>query len=104
MTATRERAHAHELEIRRTEQQVELNRQQIDVLGTRMTELAQELDALGARREPQHLELEERRERAVRAAQEQADAEARLALENDAYALAARRNRNAGGRRRGGST
>jgi chromosome segregation ATPase len=55
VTATRERSHAHELEIRRTEQQIELNRQQIDVLGTRMTELAQELETLSARREPQRL-------------------------------------------------
>ena len=90
VTATRERAHAHELEIRRTEQQVELNRQQIDVLGTRMTELAHELEALGSRREPQRQELEDRRDRAGRAEQEQIDAEARLAAENDACALAAR--------------
>src|SRR4029453_8790778 len=90
VTLTRERAHVHELEIRRTEQQVELNRQQIDVLGTRMTELAQELDALGSRREPQRLELEQRRDRAARAEQEQIDAESRLASENEAHALAAR--------------
>jgi chromosome segregation protein len=64
-TATRDRAHAHELEIRATEQQVELNRQQIGVLGTRMTELAQELQVLDGRREPQRAELAERRERAA---------------------------------------
>src|SRR4029453_4327484 len=90
VTTARERAHAHELEIRRTEQQVELNRQQIEVLGTRMTELAQEFDALGSRREPQRLELEERRDRAARAEQEQIRAESRLASEKGAYALAAR--------------
>ncbi len=90
VTATRERSHAHELEIRRTEQQVELNRQQIDVLGTRMTELAQELETLSARREPQRLELEERRDRAGRAEQALIEAEASLTSENDAYALASR--------------
>jgi chromosome segregation protein len=89
-TATRDRAHAHELEIRATEQQVELNRQQIGVLGTRMTELAQELQVLDGRREPQRAELAERGERAARAEQEGIEAEAHLTAENDAYLLAAR--------------
>ena len=44
-----------------TEQQVELNRQQIGVLGVRIEELRQEIDALDARREPQQAELTERR-------------------------------------------
>ena len=55
-----------------------------------MTELAQELETLGARRDPQRLELEARRDRAGRAEQEQIDAEATLVSENDAYTLAAR--------------
>jgi chromosome segregation protein len=89
-TAARDRTHAHELEIRRTEQQVELNRQQIGALGARVAELEQELAALEARREPQKAEVAARREAAARAEEAGTAAAEHLAAENEAYQLAGR--------------
>ena len=89
-TAARDRAHAQELDIRRTEQQVELSRQQIGVLGVRIEELRQEIDALDARREPQQAELSERRVAAADADGARARAHLTLSEEQESYQTAAR--------------
>ena len=89
-TAARDRAHAHELDIRRTEQQVELNRQQIGALGVRITELDREVASLDARREPQQAELSARRAAAAEADRARTEAESRLASDHEAYQIAAR--------------
>ena len=88
-TAARDRAHAHELEIRRTEQQIELNRQQIAVLGARILEIDQEIVTLAARREPQLAELAARRDAATEAEAGRTDAASRLAVEQEDYQGAA---------------
>src|SRR5690606_38645094 len=80
-TAARDRAHAHELDIQRTSQQVELNRQQMRALEARVAELETELAALVARREPHQALLAERRAAAARAEQERREAADRLAAE-----------------------
>jgi chromosome segregation protein len=87
-TAARERAHAHELDIRRTEQQVELNRQQIAALGSRIVDVDRELESLAARREPQRAELEARRTAATEAEGGREQAASRLRGEQDAYQAA----------------
>ncbi len=89
-TAARDRAHAQELDIRRTEQQVELSRQQIGALGVRIEELGQEIDALDARREPQRAELAERRVAAGEADGARARASDTLAEAQESYQHAAR--------------
>ncbi len=89
-TAARDRAHEHELEIRRTEQQVELNRQHIGALGTRIAEIEREVAALEARREPQRGELDARRDAAARAETARGEAAAHLVAEQEAQQLAAR--------------
>jgi chromosome segregation protein len=89
-TSVRDRTHAHELEIRRTEQQVELNRQQIGALGARVAEIEQELAGLEARREPQQAEVAARREAAALAEEARTAAAGHLTAQNEAYQLAAR--------------
>ena len=89
-TASRERAHAHQLEIQRTEQQVALNRQQVAVLSARLDELQAEEAALAARREPQQRQLAERRGMASRAAADRDRAAHELTTENERYQLALR--------------
>jgi chromosome segregation protein len=89
-TALREAAHARELEIDRRQNQITFNQQQLEGLGQRSAEIADELGALGARREPARLALEERRESAGRAAVERDEASKVLAAENEAYAAAYR--------------
>jgi chromosome segregation protein len=84
-TGARERAHAHELDIRRTEQQVELNRQQIAAFGSRIVDIDRELEALTARREPQRVELDARRVAAAEADAGRDQAASRLAVEQEAY-------------------
>jgi alkylation response protein AidB-like acyl-CoA dehydrogenase len=88
-TGTRERAHAHELDIRRTEQQVELNRQQIAAFGSRIVDIDRELETLTARREPQRVELDTRRVAAAEADQGRDQAASRLAVEQEAHQGAA---------------
>lgn len=85
-TAVREDAHARELEIDRRQNQITFNRQQLESLEHRSAEIAEELTAIGARREPARLALQERRESASRAAVEREEAAAVLAAENEAYA------------------
>ena len=57
----REDAHARELDINRRQQQQEFNRQQIEALDARATEIAAEIQELESRREPAHAALESRR-------------------------------------------
>ena len=61
----REDAHARELDINLRQQQQEFNRQQIETLDGRGTEIAAEIQELDARREPARVALESRREAAV---------------------------------------
>src|ERR671913_614138 len=58
----REDAHARELDINRREQQIALDQQQAAMLEARATELEQERQHLEARREPERLALEARRQ------------------------------------------
>ena len=89
-TAARDRAHTHELEIQRTQQQVELNRQQVTTLGSRIADLDDELASLDARREPQRALIADRRDAAGRAEQERQQAAERLAEHNEQYQIALR--------------
>ena len=69
----REDAHARELDINRREQQIALDQQQAAMLEARATELEQERQHLEARREPERLGLEGRRQ-AVAEAESRRDA------------------------------
>ena len=89
-TTARNRAHTHELDIQRTQQQVELNRQQVATLGGRVAELDAELAGLEARREPQQLQIADRRDAAARAEQDRQQAADRLADHNEQYQIALR--------------
>jgi len=84
-TAARERAHACEIEIDRRENQIALNRQQVEALEARAGELAQEIHDLQSRREPLCRELAEARAASERATAERAIAEAALRSDADAY-------------------
>ncbi len=75
----REAAHARELEIDRRQNQISLNRQQLEHLVARRADVAEELVAIAARHEPARLALEERRQAASRAAVERDEAEGVLA-------------------------
>ncbi len=86
--AARESAHARELDIDRQQNQISLNAQQLESLGVRSGEIAEELAAIEARREPAHEALVERREAAARAAGERDQASSILATENAAYEAA----------------
>jgi chromosome segregation protein len=61
----REDAHARELDINLRQQQQEFNRQQVETLDGRGTEIAAEIHELEARREPARVALETRRQAAV---------------------------------------
>jgi chromosome segregation protein len=89
-TAARDTAHAHELDIQRTQQQVELNRQQMAALDARVADLEGELQALEARREPQQALIAERREALARAEEERRQAAEHLAAQNEQYQIALR--------------
>jgi chromosome segregation protein len=86
----REAAHARELEIDRRQNQITFNQQQLEGLEQRSTEIAEEVNALEARREPARQALAERREASSRAAVDRDGAAAVLATENQAYAAAYR--------------
>jgi chromosome segregation protein len=81
----RETAHARELEIDRQQNQISFNEQQLESLGVRSGEIADELSAIEARREPAHQALAERRDAAGRAADERDRASSILSAENAAY-------------------
>jgi chromosome segregation protein len=89
-TAARDTTHAHELEIQRTEQQVELNRQQMAALASRVADLDAELAALTARREPHAQLIAERRDASMRADADGEHAAGRLAASNEQYQIALR--------------
>ena len=89
-TQSREAAHARELAITRHEQQITFDREQVQSLETRTTNVAAELDGLEARREPARLALAARRDAAVEANAERDRASATLAAESDAYDAAHR--------------
>ena len=89
-TQSREAAHARELAITRQEQQIAFDREQVQTLDTRTTNVAGELDGLEARREPARLALTSRRDAAVEANGERDRASATLAAESEAYDAAHR--------------
>ncbi|RPI53197.1 MAG: chromosome segregation protein SMC, partial [Acidobacteria bacterium] len=84
-TRAREAVHGCELEINRRQQQIQFNREQIDMLASRAEEVRAELAALETRREPGRLLLIERRESAARAHAEQQHASAELERIESAY-------------------
>ena len=84
-TASREAAHAHELEIGRLQQQIALERQQVDTLGSVASEISAEVTVLEERREPARAELNARRESAAAGASHREAAAAALAEEEAAY-------------------
>ncbi|MCM3881291.1 MAG: chromosome segregation protein SMC [Vicinamibacterales bacterium] len=77
-TAAREAVHSCELEINTRRQQIDFNRQQIETIGMRATEVRGELDQLVARREPSRLAVVEREAAALKARQDQQTAAADL--------------------------
>jgi chromosome segregation protein len=85
-TASREAAHARELEIGRLQQQIALDRQQIETLASTATEIGAEVAALVARREPAQMELNARAEAASRAAAQRESAAGTFRAEASAYA------------------
>jgi chromosome segregation protein len=84
-TAARERAHGCEMEIDRRENQIALNRQQVEALEARAGELTQEIRELESRREPLCVELAEARAASERATTERASVEAALGSDAEAY-------------------
>jgi chromosome segregation protein len=90
-TRAREAVHMHEMEMARRQQQIQLDQQHVGHLRTRGAELATELAALEARREPGLAAVIERRQAATRAATERDEAAAGLQqAEADQGAMARR--------------
>jgi chromosome segregation protein len=89
-TAARETTHARELDIQRTSQQVELNRQQMAALASRVAELDGEVASLAARRDPHARLVAERAEASRQAEVDRQQAADRLAALNDEYQIALR--------------
>ena len=85
-TQCREAAHARELAIGRLQQQMAFDRHQVETLRATAVELEAEVAALEARREPARLELETRREAAIRSRDERDQAAADLTAEESVYA------------------
>jgi chromosome segregation protein len=86
--SVREDAHTRELGITRRQQQLALNRQQVDMLDSRAEELAQELAALEGRHEPAAVALKVGRAASADAEVARARAAERLAVANDDHARA----------------
>ena len=84
-TASREAAHARELEIGRLQQQIALNRQQIETLASTAAEIGAEIASLDARREPAQAELAVRRDAATRAITQREAAAETFRAEQTAY-------------------
>jgi chromosome segregation protein len=84
----REDAHAHELDINLRQQQQEFNRQQIDTLDGRGTEIAAEIQGLEGRREPARVALESRREAAIEVERTRDEAGAVMATASEEHAQA----------------
>ncbi|MEN3338807.1 MAG: chromosome segregation protein [Acidobacteriota bacterium] len=85
-TAAREAAHASELEIGKLHQQIAFDRQQVESLAAAAADIAHEVSALEARREPARIELDLRREAAAQAARDRDRAFETLRGEEAAYA------------------
>jgi len=84
-SAARERAHAREMDIDRRENQIALNRQQIEAIEARAVERDREIRDLESRREPLWLATAEARAGAERAASDRAAAEAALRSDTEEY-------------------
>ena len=89
-TAARDDAHALELDVRRVQQQIEFDRQQVEVLVGAAAEIGAEVERLEGRREPQQRDLFERREAATRADHDRAEAQRTFEENNDTHAAAMR--------------
>src|SRR5437762_144540 len=87
----RERAHAAELEINRRQQQLEFDRRQGASLGTRATEIADEIQDLEARREPARIAIEARQVACTDAERARDEAAAVLAEASASHARAQQR-------------
>ena len=87
----RERAHAAELEINRRQQQLEFDRHQGASLGTRATEIADEIQDLEARREPARIAIEARQAACADAERARDEAAAVLAEASESHARAQQR-------------
>jgi chromosome segregation protein len=77
--SAREAAHACQLALERTQQQVDFDRRQSGALAHTITEVSADLAALDARQEPARAEIAERRSAAAAAARDRDEAEAVLA-------------------------
>jgi chromosome segregation protein len=84
----REDAHARELDINLRQQQQEFNRQQIETLDARGTEIAAEIQDLESRREPARVALESRREAAIEIERTRDEAGTVMASASSEYAQA----------------
>ena len=89
-TSARETAHARELAISRLEQQIAFDRQKADTLEARGKQMAADLDALRARREPAQIALAARRAAAAQGREERDRAAASLAADCRSYESAHR--------------
>ena len=89
--AAREDAHARELDVRRHQQQIAFDRQQIETLRATEAETADALRALEARRDPQQRALTQQREAALEANRERDAAAGRLAEAEAEYERAQRK-------------
>ncbi len=90
-SATRESAHARELDINRRQQQLEFDRQQAASLATRTAEIAGEIHDLEARREPARIALEARQQASSDAERARDEAAAVLAEAGESHARAQQR-------------
>ena len=90
VTATREVAHARELDVGRRQQQIEFDRQQDTALSTTCLDLEAELDRLRARRGPAYVELENQRTAATDCDHARDHATQVLVDEDAAYSVAHR--------------
>src|SRR5262245_20318951 len=89
-TSRREEAHAAELGINSRQQQISFDKEQIQLLGSRLETVVADLLGLERRREPAQAMLESRRAAASDANAERDRAAAMLASESDAYESAHR--------------
>jgi chromosome segregation protein len=87
-TKIREDAHARELDINLRQQQQEFNRQQIETLDGRGTEIAGEIQDLESRREPARVALESRRQAAIEIERTRDEAGAVMASTSSEHAQA----------------
>jgi chromosome segregation protein len=84
----REDAHARELDINLRQQQQEFNRQQVETLDGRGTEIAREIEDLEGRREPARAALAARRDAAIEVERTRDDAAAVMTTAGEEHAQA----------------